>query len=109
MSTLPVSPTAKRYEPSGSLVARPSSLPLASVATITAPPTGRGAHCGAGGDDSTGQTGPAVIVPETTPRGGPAGETIGDAPGNAGPLLPWLQPNSRPPTSASIVIPFMSR
>ena len=47
---------------------------------MTAPATGRGAHFGLGGTVSTGQTGPAVTVPDTL-GGGPAGATIGEAPG----------------------------
>ena len=66
------------YEPSAALAVRPTSSPLAFVATTTAPATGRGAHCGSGGDFSTGQTGPAEIVPISL-GGPPAGDVNGVA------------------------------
>lgn len=65
MVSVPASPMVSTYEPSASVVARPTAWPLASVATMTAPATGRGAHDGSGGPCWTGQTGPAVTVPVT--------------------------------------------
>ena len=74
------------YEPSAALAVRPTSSPLAFVAMTTAPATGRGAHCGSGGDFSTGQTGPAEIVPISL-GGPPAGDVNGVALGAPGAVV----------------------